>query len=358
MRARPHARPTGRWSPVPRRGSPSRCGVPARRERHPLARRVAGVPHRGGPVPSHARGARRPRLRRTARPRPAARRQHGRVRAQPLPAGGALPPRAGRRVPGHVPRPVGAGLAAGAGVGRGARPRRGSAPPAVDLHRRAIGSSRSTGFATPTSRVLDDAAADIGALRPGGSPLRAITPQLPRRPGAAGVRQRPLPRDRVGASRSAGRVPVRRSRCIPDRGRWRWGGTTTSRSASSRPTDVRRCAEAVAAEIAQTGVGRAGERPAERRAPADQARRRRDSLPVPRQPPRVPGGAGCASHPLLRVQGAGVLRGGRSQGHRRARCDSWPSRRRTCGRRRSCARGWSACPTRACSASRPGSPRR
>ena len=56
----------------------------------------------------------------------------GRVLAEPLPARVALSPRARRRVPGHQPRAVGAGVAAGPGVGR--RPRRRDQP--LDLHRR------------------------------------------------------------------------------------------------------------------------------------------------------------------------------------------------------------------------------
>ncbi len=60
----------------------------------------------------------------------------GGVRAQPVPAGGALPPRAGGRVPGHEPGAVGARGPAGAVVGRGQRRRRRRAAGADDLPRR------------------------------------------------------------------------------------------------------------------------------------------------------------------------------------------------------------------------------
>ena len=182
-------------------------------------------------------------------------RQHGRVRPQPLPARGAVPSRARGRVPGHVARAVGAGLAARAGLGRGPGPGADDAAPAVDLHRRrpeAVDLRRS---AMPTWRVLDEAAADIGALRPDGHPLRSITRSFRSVPAAAGVRQRPLRRGRRRRRGPPRRVPLRRTRRVSDRGRRRRSRRTDPRSGSSRPTTCASAAAAVAAEIARLARG-------------------------------------------------------------------------------------------------------
>ena len=109
--------------------------VPARPERHPVARRVAHLPDRARAVPPHARRARRARFLRGARPRRRPAPADGGVLAEPLQARGALSARAGRRVPGHEPRAVGARGAARAELGRGLRRRRRRAG-AVDLRRR------------------------------------------------------------------------------------------------------------------------------------------------------------------------------------------------------------------------------
>ena len=60
----------------------------------------------------------------------------GRVRAEPLPAGVPVPPRARGRVPGHQPAAVATGRAADRVVGRRRRPRPRRPAPAVHLHRR------------------------------------------------------------------------------------------------------------------------------------------------------------------------------------------------------------------------------
>ena len=82
-------------------------------------------------LPADARGARAARFLRRARARDRAAEADGRVRAEPVPARGALPPRARRRVPGHEPRAVGAGGAAGAELGRRPRRVRRRLPPSI-----------------------------------------------------------------------------------------------------------------------------------------------------------------------------------------------------------------------------------
>ena len=141
-----------------------------RPERRPRARHPPDVRDRARAVPARARRAIGARFlgRAAARARPAA--ADGRVLAEPLPARVALPPRAGRRVPGHEPRAVGAGLAAGQAWGEGARPRR----RAVDLHRRRpqavdLSLPRRRGRGAAGGRALHRGAAAAG------SPRRSIT---------------------------------------------------------------------------------------------------------------------------------------------------------------------------------------
>ena len=161
----------------------------------------------------------------------------GRVRAEPLPARGALPPRAGGRVPGHEPRAVGAGRAAGPELGRG--PRRGGRRAAARRSSSsAIASSRSTASATPTSRCSTTRRRSSQALRPDGDPRQAISVSFRAVPGAARVRQRRVRRDRGQGRRAPRRVQVRRARSVP--------GTDESRPASPdrrRPAAERRPGE-------------------------------------------------------------------------------------------------------------------
>ncbi len=75
------------------------------------------------------------------------------------------------------------------------------------------------GFRDADVAVLDDAAAEVGALRPGQQPAAEHHTQLPVGAGAAGLRQRPVPRDRGRQRRAARRVRLRRTRCVPGRRR-------------------------------------------------------------------------------------------------------------------------------------------
>ena len=138
-------------------------------------------------------------------------RADGRVRAEPLPARVALPPRAGRRVPGHEPRAVGARGAARPGLGRGARPRH-DAPAAVASSSSATASSRSTASATPTWRCSTRRRRHIDALRPGGDARGVDQPQLPRRAGLLAFVNDAVRRDRGGSRARGRRVPLRRAR--------------------------------------------------------------------------------------------------------------------------------------------------
>ena len=101
--------------------------------------------------------ARRARLLRSAAARPRAAAADGGVLPQPLPARGAVSPRARRRVPGHEPRAVGAGVAARPELGRGARRLgRAPSPPSIFI----VGDRKQSiyGFRDAEVAVLDDAA--------------------------------------------------------------------------------------------------------------------------------------------------------------------------------------------------------
>ena len=192
----------------PRRGDADRAAgrggdvrLQPRPQRRARARRAADVRASPRPVSPRARRALGPRFLRRAAAGGRAAAADGRVLAEPLPARVALSPRAGRRVPGHEPRAVGAGVAAGPGVGRGAgrrdEPRRSSSS--------AIASSRSTGSATPRS-ACSRRPPFIDGLRPGGGPggrSRAASARCP----SCCVRQRSVRRD-VAAARSATSSPT------------------------------------------------------------------------------------------------------------------------------------------------------
>ena len=111
---------------------------------------------------------------------------------EPLPARGALPPPARRRVPGHEPRAVGARLAPRAVVGRRRRHRAGPAAAAVDLHRRR---PQAVDLRVPRRgrRRAARAAGRIAELRGNREPVRrGDSQELPRRAGAARVHERAL----------------------------------------------------------------------------------------------------------------------------------------------------------------------
>ena len=155
-------------------------------------------------VPPGARRALGPRLLGRAPARARSAPPDGRVLAEPLPARIALPPRPGRRVPGHEPRAVGARLAADSSVGRRARPRHAVRRSSSS----ATGSSRSTASATRRSRSCRRPAATSRRCgRPGTRVGRS--PQLPRGAGAAGVRQRAVRGDVAVRARGRTTSPTR-----------------------------------------------------------------------------------------------------------------------------------------------------
>ena len=126
-------------------------GVPARSECGVVASGAARLPDCAAGIPGDARFARRSRLLRDARPGAVAAGADGRVRAQPVPARGALSPCAARRVPGHEPRAMDARRDAHPIVGRGQRHCRRRSARCLRSFSSAIASSRFTGSATPTS---------------------------------------------------------------------------------------------------------------------------------------------------------------------------------------------------------------
>jgi len=114
----------------------------------------------------------------------------------------------------HLPRPVGAGLAARAGVGGRVGP---VVEAAATVHasifrRRGVEAVDFYGF-----RDADAAVArrrrDSGSRRPSARTATAAEhrPQFPFGAGAAGIRERPVPRDRGRCRRPSRRVPLRRT---------------------------------------------------------------------------------------------------------------------------------------------------
>ena len=209
--------------------------VPPRHQPRARPRRAPAVCDRAGRISPHARQARRARFSGSARAHAGAARTDGRVLAQPVSARVALRTRAGRRIPGHQPRAVAAGARAGAGVGGGRRhdPRTDAA---IDLHRwrpQAVDLRlpRRGGHGARRRGALHRR---LAARRPG---ARGDHPELPVGPRAADVRQRRLCRDRQGA-RTAGRVSLRRRRCVSRSG----GRAERGRGALawSRPNATRR----------------------------------------------------------------------------------------------------------------------
>ena len=164
--------------------SSARRGVRARPQRAARARRPAGVRDRAGRVPAHARRARRARFLRPAGAHAGAARPDGGVLAQPLPARVALPPRAGRRVPGHQPRAVAAGRRCWSRRGARASASARATDAAVDLHRRR---SQAVDLRLPRRRrraCSTRPARFIEELRPDGGVAARDHAQLPRRCGS------------------------------------------------------------------------------------------------------------------------------------------------------------------------------
>ena len=162
----------------------------------------------------------------------------GRVRAQPVPARGAVSPRAARRVPGHKPRTVDAGGAAHPIVGRGQRRRRERSADSVDFSRR-----RSQAVHLRVSRRGRGRHGRGRRLRRRAARRSRFAPrdfeELPRGAAAPGVRQRSVRRDRKG--RAAPRcVPFRRAGQVSRRAaRAAWRRARDRRGAERRGS--RRC---------------------------------------------------------------------------------------------------------------------
>ena len=274
---------------------------------------------------------------------------------EPLPARGALPARAGRRVPGHQPRAVGARRAAGQELGRRASAPRADAHPAVDLHRRR---SEAVDLRVPRRRRR-------GARRGGAVHRRRCGPtampragdhgQLPVGAGDAGVRERRVRRDRRGDA------PARAGRDA-----FRYGDT---RSVSGRrevdradPVSRRRPTEPLGFIVGDTRAARPPSgwrtrssaccpaRPCAIGRPASAARPR--SRPTS---PSCSARATATASSKRRSSGAACrptsTRGWGSSTPTRSRtpwrcCGTWPIRCRICAPRRCCDRASCGCRTR------------
>ena len=244
---------------------------------------------------------------------------------EPLPARSALPPRAGRRVPGHQPRAVGARRAAGAGAGaKGFGAAADALPPSIFI----VGDRKQSiyGFRDADVAVLDEAAAFIEALRPDGSAAAGDLGQLPigaRSCWRSSTSVRARSSTASADASAARRVPLRRARSVSvDAGDAATDAAETARpsrlagpwSASSpanraRGGRARRRRDRAAARPATTvrdrttGVARDGE-----------PGRHRHPVPLARQPPRVRGGARAPRRLDLRLQGPRLLRRRRDPG--------------------------------------------
>ena len=225
---------------------------------------------------------------------------------EPATARGALPPRAGRRVPGHEPRAVGAGARSWCGAGA-----KGSAPRPTRCRRRssssATASSRFTASATRTSRSSTKRRASSARCGRTAMPRQAITVSFRSAPALlafvndvfAAIVAAEAAGTRSGATRSGTATaidfPTRRRRRRRRRSGLKRGPTTDeARSSFIAGDTVQTTPERVADEIVRllaaatvrdrtTGVRRAA-----------RAGRRRHPVPLARQPPRVRGGARAA----------------------------------------------------------------
>ena len=317
-------------------GRAASSGVLARPQRRALARRLADLRDRAASSTSSTLDdARVARLFRRARARGRAAAADGRVLAEPLPARGALSPRARRRVPGHEPGAVGAGARSWSSAGAkgfGAAP----TPSRRRSSSSAIASSRSTASATPTSRCSTRRPRSSRRCGRTATPRQAIT--------AASARCRRCwrssticsPRSSAAAADARRRVPLRRDGSVSDRRRRRRGaGAPVPRRSASPPgrrqrpaLRRRRGAPRSRGCFATTTVRDRDDRRARGRA----ARRHRHPVPLARQPSRVRSGARAPRHPDLRLQRTRLLRRRRDQGRRRAaalprRSDVGPARR-------------------------------
>ena len=280
--------------------------------------------------------------------------------AQPLPARGALSPRARRRVPGHQPRAVGAGARSWCeSWGEGLRRRRRRAA-AVDLHRRR---PQAVDLRLPRRRrraARRGRARSSTALRPDGEPRRAISVSFRAAPRAARVRQRRVRRDRRRrpARGAARRVPIRRARSVSAVRR-----RSRARARAGRP-DAEAAVEADDVRSASSSATRSGRRrgasPTRSSGcwPARPCATGRPASPRAAQPADIAilfrsreshrefeARARAARRADLRLQGARLLRRRRDPGRRGAAALSGRSDCRICAPPRFCARASCGCRT-------------
>ena len=251
-------------------------------------------------------------------------RADGRVLAEPLPPRVSLPPRPGRRVPGHEPAAVAPRLPAGRGVALGRRARCATPRSRPRCSSSATASSPSTASATPRWRSSTKPSQHIAALRPGTRPHRAITTSFRSAPALLAFVNDLFDAIDKAPGRSDGfRYDDRDRFPVPDR---RLDGRADDRPAARhrrgadagrtpRPGSRTRFVRLIASEthVRDRETGRQAARP---------GRRHRHPVPLARLPSRLRGRARGARRAHLRLQGTRLLRVRRDPGPLRA--DSLP----------------------------------
>ena len=251
---------------------------------------------------------------------------------------------------------VAAGRAADRVLGRGRRPRRTTARSSRPSSSSATASSRSTRSATRTCACSGSARRYIERCGRRASVRRSISQQLPRRAGAARVRQRPVRRrsTRRAARPDAFRYTARdrfpveagpAQRATSPRGIVAGRRDTPRRPPRLPPRSARLLVRTLMVRDRQTGAAAAG-------APG----RHRDPLPLAREHREIEAALEARGIPTYVYKGLGFFDADEVKDLVALLALPGRTRRRPCGPRRSCGRGSCGCRTPACGGWRPTSP--